>query len=337
MIAPWCVRPIADQLFWSHYVRGEDAVTGERRTILRGVMPIAPTTFAADESLDLVSQRRSLDFLVDAGVDAICILANYSEQFSLSDFERDTLQDVAFDQVAGRTPLIVTTSHYSATVAAERSRRAEQAGAAMVMILPPYHGATLRVDEAGIVRFFETVASAISIPIMIQDAPISGTTLSAEFLARLAIEIPNVQYVKVESASAAAKLRTLIELTGANLPGPFDGEESITLIPDLEAGATGTMPSGMIPEVLGDIVRLWHDGKREEATAIWERWLPMIHFENRQCGLRATKILMKEGGIISSEATRAPFGPVAQATRGSLLAHARRRNPLILRWATEGP
>jgi dihydrodipicolinate synthase/N-acetylneuraminate lyase len=310
-----------------------DLVISEEPTILRGVMPIAPTTFADDESLDLESQRRSLDFLVDAGVDAICILANYSEQFSLTDLERDTLQDLAFDQVAGRTPIIVTTSHYSATVVAERSIRAERAGAAMVMIMPPYHGATLRVDEPGIYRFLETIASAISIPIMIQDAPISGTTLTAEFLARLAIEIPNVQYAKVESAFAAAKLRTMIGLAGESLPGPFDGEESITLIPDLEAGATGTMPSAMIPEVLGEIVRLWQEGEQEKATAMWESWLPMIHFENRQCGLRATKILMKEGGIIASEATRAPFGPVGAATRAGLLAHARRRDPLILRWS----
>nr|MBA3274784.1 dihydrodipicolinate synthase family protein [Chloroflexia bacterium] len=65
----------------------------------------------------------------------------------------------------------------------------------------------------------------------------------------------------------------------------------------------------------------------------WEDWLPMIHFENRQCGLRATKILMKEGCIIGSEATRAPFGPVPPAIREGLIAHARRRDPLILRWA----
>ena len=144
-------------------------------TTLRGVMPIAPTTFASDESLDTGSQRRALDFLVDAGVDAICILANYSEQFALTDHERDTLQDLAFEQVSGRVPVIVTTSHYSARVAAERSRRAEAAGAAMVMLMPPYHGATLRADEAAMLEFFQTVASAISIPIMVQDAPISGT------------------------------------------------------------------------------------------------------------------------------------------------------------------
>lgn len=303
-------------------------------SVLTGVMPIAPTIFHDDESLDPDGQRRALEFLVEAGVDAICILANYSEQFALSDAERDRLLDLAMDQIAGRVPVIVTTSHYSTRIAVERSRRAQDAGAAMVMLMPPYHGATLRVEEASLLPFFSAVASAIDIPIMIQDAPMSGTPLPPSILARLAQEIPAVQYAKVESANAAAKLRMLVELAGAALPGPFDGEESVTLIPDLEAGATGTMPSAMVPEVLGDVVRLWREGAHNEATRLWEHWLPMIHFENRQCGLRATKILMKEGGIIGSEATRAPFGPVPPAIREGLVAHARRRQPLILRWAS---
>jgi 4-hydroxy-tetrahydrodipicolinate synthase len=302
-------------------------------TPLHGVMPIAPTVFTADESLDLTGQRRALDFLVDAGVDAICILANYSEQFALTDREREELQAVAFEQVAGRVPLIVTTSHYSSRIAAERSRAAEAAGAAMVMVMPPYHGATLRAEPAAIRAYFATIAEAISIPIMVQDAPMSGTPLSAAFLAELAREIPALQYAKVESANAAAKIKAMIELAGESLPGPFDGEESITLIPDLEAGATGTMPSAMIPEVLGEVMRRWRSGDHDQATALWEAWLPMIHYENRHCGLRATKILMKEGGIIGSEATRHPFGPVPPQIRAGLVEHARRRKPLIIRWA----
>lgn len=300
---------------------------------LSGVLPIAPTIFHDDESPDLDGQRRTIDFLVDAGVDAICMLANYSEQFALTDRERDEQQDVIFDQAAGRVPLIVTASHYSTRIAIERSRSAQAAGAAMVMLMPPYHGATLRVDEAGVMDFFAEVGAAIDIPIMVQDAPMSGTPLSAGLLARLAAEIPNVQYAKVESPNAAAKLRALIERAGDTLPGPFDGEESITLIPDLEAGATGTMPSSMIPEVLGEIVRRWRAGDHDGAAEQWESWLPMIHFENRQCGLRATKILLNEGGIVGSECTRAPFGPAPPAIRAGLVAHAERRQPLILRWA----
>lgn len=299
---------------------------------LTGVFPIAPTPFHEDETVDFEGQARAIEFLIDAGVDGICILANYAEQFALTDDERAQLQSAILKQVDGRVPVIVTTSHYSTRVAAQRSRRAQDEGAAMVMLMPPYHGATLRVSESLLGDYFKTIADNIDIPIMIQDAPMSGTPLSADHLAGLARDIPAVQYVKVESANAAVKLKRLIELAGDALPGPFDGEESITLIPDLEAGATGTMPSSAIPEVLGGIVRDWLAGNHERATATWEAWLPMIHYENRQCNLRATKVLMKEGGIIRSDTTRAPFGALPGEIRDGLLAHARRRDPLILRW-----
>jgi 4-hydroxy-tetrahydrodipicolinate synthase len=93
------------------------------------------------------------------------------------------------------------------------------------------------------------------------------------------------------------------------------------------------MPSAMIPEAIGAVVHRWLDGDHDGARATWEAWLPMIHFENRQCGLRATKVLMAEGGVIASDATRAPFGPLPPLARAGLLEHARRRYPLVLRWA----
>jgi 2-keto-3-deoxy-L-arabinonate dehydratase len=300
---------------------------------LRGVVPVAPTPFDDNGEVDYEGQRRVLDFLIDAGVDAICILANYSEQFSLTDDERERLSALCLDHVAGRVPVVVTTSHYSRKVAAERSRRAQAGGAAMVMLMPPYHGATIRPDEADIFDFFQGVAAAIDIPIMIQDAPVSGVTLSAAFLARLACEIDKVQYVKVEVPSAAAKLRDLVSRAGDALPGPFDGEESITLLPDLDAGATGTMPSALQPDLLRGIVQSYRAGDRARAMALYERSLPLILYENRQCGLRATKALMYEGGIIQCERVRAPMPALHPATRAGLVELARRIDPLILRWA----
>src|ERR1041385_5717511 len=131
------------------------------RNIYTGVFPIAPTTFDEQGELDLASQKRVLDYLVDAGVDGICILANYSEQFALTDAERERLMSLALEHVAGRVPVIVTTSHFSTRVAAERRRRAQAAGAAMVMLMPPYHGATIRPDEAEIFDFFRGVAENV--------------------------------------------------------------------------------------------------------------------------------------------------------------------------------
>ena len=301
--------------------------------MISGVIPVAPTTFYDDERLDLDSQARVMDFLIDAGVSAVCVLANYSEQFSLTDAERDQLTDHVLGHVGGRIPVVVTTSHYSARIAADRSLRAQQLGAEMVMLMPPFFGATMSVDGPAVRDWFRTVAEAIDIPIMIQDAPMSSTRLSAAQLAELARDIPNVQYVKVEMPGTAAKLREVIALAGDHLPGPFDGEESVTLLPDLDAGARGTMPSASVPDVLSEVVRAYQAGDRDRAVARWEEYLPLIHFENRQCGLRAAKVLLHEGGIITSEATRQPFGPLPKPARDGLLELARRRDPLILRWA----
>ena len=131
----------------------------------------------------------------------------------------------------------------------------------------------------------------------------------------------------------AQKLRELVRLAGDAIDGPFDGEEGITLMPDLDAGATGTMPSGLIPDILRQVVDDYHAGRRAEAIAQYERYLPLINYENRQCGLRATKALMREGGIIASEASRHPTPPLDPATRAGLIELARRLDPLILRWA----
>ena len=300
--------------------------------MLSGVIPVAPTTFHDDESLDLDSQARVMDFLIDARADAVCVLANYSEQFSLTDAERDQVADRVLSHVAGRLPVVVTTSHYSARIAAERSRRAQQLGADMVMLMPPFFGATMSVDGPAVLDWFRTVAGAIDIPIMVQDAPMSSTRLSAAQLAELAAVIPQVQYVKVEMPGTAAKLREVIALAGDALPGPFDGEESVTLLPDLDAGARGTMPSCSVPDILAEVVRAYQAGHRDRAIAQWEEYLPLIHFENRQCGLRAAKVLLHEGGVIASEATRQPLGPLPKPTREGLLELARRRDPLALHW-----
>src|SRR5262245_47175874 len=169
----------------------------------QGIFPVAPTTFTESGELDLASQKRCIDFMIDAGSDGICILANFSEQFVLSDDEREVLTRTILEHVAGRVPVIVTTTHFSTKVCAERSRRAQQAGAAMIMVMPPYHGATIRVPEAQIYAFFCELSDAIDIPIMIQDAPVSGTALSAGFLARMAKEIANVSYFKIEVPGTA--------------------------------------------------------------------------------------------------------------------------------------
>jgi 4-hydroxy-tetrahydrodipicolinate synthase len=130
----------------------------------------------------------------------------------------------------------------------------------------------------------------------------------------------------------AAKLRALIEAGGEGIAGPFDGEESITLMADLDAGARGTMPSALLPDLIRSVLQAHLSGDRETAANLYSRILPLINYENRQCGLRATKAVMKEGGVIKSDAVRHPLEALHPTTRQGLLELAREVQPLSLRW-----
>lgn len=298
----------------------------------RGIFPVVPTTFDDQGRLDLDSQKRAVDFMIDAGSDGLCILANFSEQFLLSDDEREQLTALILAHVAGRVPVIVTTSHFSTDVCIARSRRAQAQGAAMVMVMPPYHGATFRVGEGAIREFYARLSDALAIPIMIQDAPVAGTPLSAAFLATLAREIEQVAYFKIETAGAAGKLRELIRLGGEAIEGPWDGEEAITLLPDLDAGATGAMTGGGYPDGIRPIIEAHRAGRHDEAYARYRDWLPLINYENRQAGILACKALMLAGGVIACDAGRHPWPPMTPEVRAGLLDTARRLDPMVLRW-----
>ncbi len=299
---------------------------------LTGILPVAPTPFFDDGRVDEDGMRRVIDCLIDMGVDAICVLANYSEQFLLSDDERDLLMRVSLEHAAGRVPMIVTVSHFHTGIVVNRARAAEAMGAEMVMMMPPYHGAGLRADPNGIFEHFAAVSDAISIPIMVQDAPLSGTDLPVSLLARMAREIENVSYFKIECPFAADKLAALIAEAGDHVAGPFDGEEAVTLLADLDAGCTGTMSSGMFPEKLRVIVASYLEGNKDQALAQWQKCLPLINHENRQCGLRACKTVYAEGGVIQSDHVRHPLRPMSDRTKSRLLSLARDLDLIALRW-----
>ena len=118
------------------HVQGQDKDQDKARRPYRGVFPVAPTIFNERGELDLDGQRRCIDFMIDAGSHGICILANFSEQFVLTDAERETVMHAVLEHVAGRVPVIVTTSHFSSAVCAARSRQAEASSALWIPTLP---------------------------------------------------------------------------------------------------------------------------------------------------------------------------------------------------------
>jgi len=296
-----------------------------------GIWPVAPTPFNDDGTVDYEGMKRVIDCMVDQGSDGICILANFSEQFLITDEERRLLTEVSLKHMAGRLPVIVTISHYATQIAVARAQHAKDHGAAMVMMMPPYHGALLKGSAEQSFEQFAQVGE-VGIPIMVQDAPLSGVDLPVPLLVRMAREIEEVRLFKIECPQAATKLRDLIAAGGDAIEGPFDGEEAITLLADLEAGATGAMTSAMIPDQIKPVIDHFAAGDLRVATDAYARVLPAVNHENRQCGFRSAKAAMVEGGVIRSEFCRHPIAPLHPQTRESLLRLIRPLEPVVLSW-----
>ena len=296
-----------------------------------GIWPVAPTPFNDDGSLDLEGMTRVLDCLIDQGADGICVLANFSEQFLISDEEREILTRLSLEHVAGRVPMIVTISHFATQIAVERAKFAKDLGADIVMMMPPYHGALLKGNAQQTFEQFAAVGE-VGIPIMVQDAPLSGVDLPVPLLVRMAQEIDMVKLFKIECPRAANKLRALIAEGGDVIEAPFDGEEGITLLADLDAGATGSMTSGMIVDQIKPVITHHHAGRIDEATAAYGRVAMVINHENRQCGWQSCKAAMVEGGVIRSEFCRHPIDPLQPAIRDRLIELLKPLDPMVLKW-----
>ena len=296
-----------------------------------GIWPVAPTPFHDDGTLDLEGMKRTLDCLIDQGADGICILANFSEQFLLSDEERAVLTRLCVEHVGGRVPVIVTISHYATQIAVERAQFAKDLGADIVMMMPPYHGALLKGTPQQSFEQFAAVGK-VGIPIMVQDAPLSGVDLPVPLLVRMAREIEEVRLFKIECPRAANKIRDLIDQGGDAIEGPFDGEEAITLLADLDAGATGSMTSGMIVDQIKPVIVKHHAGDVTGATEAYGRVAMAINHENRQCGWQSCKAAMVEGGVIASEFCRHPIPPLHPAIRSRMIDLLRPLDPMVLKW-----
>ena len=300
-------------------------------TTYTGCWPVVPTPFHDDGTLDLEGMKRVLDCTIDMGVDGICILANFSEQFLISDEERAILTKLCLEHVAGRVPVIVTISHYATPIVVKRAQEAKDLGAAIVMMMPPYHGALLKGSAEQTFEQFRQVGE-VGIPTMLQDAPLSGVDLPVPLLVKMAQEIEMLKLFKIECPQAAAKLRSLIAEGGAAIEAPFDGEEGITLLADLDAGATGCMTSAMIPDQIRPVVMDFLAGHRQKAFDGYARVLPAINHENRQCGFRSAKHAMVVGGVIKSAFCRHPIAPLHPDTASMLIELIKPLDPLVLNW-----
>jgi 2-keto-3-deoxy-L-arabinonate dehydratase len=291
-----------------------------REGVLEGVFPIVPTIFDGDGALDELGQRATIDLLLRAGVHGMVLLANASEGYAVSDAERSKVITWVVGHVNGRVPVVVTCNHPSTVGAVRFAREAQELGADAVMFLPPFFGQWLS-DLDGIERHCEAISRATTVPLILQDHPLSGITMPAAFLVDLARRVERLGYFKVEANRAPAKIGQMRRLGHGAFQGLFGGTGGLLFLEELDQGAVGTMPSSMLPEVFVKMLRLFRRADRKGAADLFARYLPLITFEIHLGGQRATKELLALGGTIRSAFVR---GPIRSGWDGQTMQSFRR-------------
>ena len=118
--------------------------------------------------------------------------------------------------------------------------------------MPPH---ILHVDAQGCYSYYQALATALSIPICIQNfyGPL-GTPMSADLLARMCRELDGVDYIKEESPPEPRQVSATLAAAGQVCKGILGGQGGIYILDEYRRGAVGNMPGSHTTDVLVEIL-----------------------------------------------------------------------------------
>ena len=278
---------------------------------ITGIFNILATPFHADYSVDYDSLRKLARFQMEIGAHGLTILGVLGEAAKLSIDERKAVMDTVVETVAGAIPIVVGTSHSQLETCIELSASAFAAGADGVMIAPP---PMEDKSDPAILALYSQIADSIDGAIVVQDfPPINDVFMSPEVMGKIAESIPNARYLKLEDPPLMQKIDAIRQRTDKF--EIFGGLGGMFLLEELNRGASGTMTGFAFTEILVAVYDAFKAGRRSEAEAIFDKYLPLIRYENQPLiNLTVRKAFLRRRGAIANATPRQPFNPIDAGT-----------------------
>jgi len=177
----------------------------ELKKRLKGIVPVQYCPYTKEGELDVEGLKENTQFLVDFAQDGdkdVVVMTNGSttEFYANSIEEQKKVIKTVVDTVDGKKPVIAGAMQAAAERTIEMVKYAEEAGVDCAMVVLPYYHAP---SKEGMYRYYEAVANAVNIGIMIyNNADVSGTLIPPDLMARLA-KIKNIIAVKDNATNAA--------------------------------------------------------------------------------------------------------------------------------------
>jgi 4-hydroxy-tetrahydrodipicolinate synthase len=267
-----------------------------------GVVPIVPTPFLPEGSPDWSSLEKLLDFAVDSEVSAVCLPAYASEFYKLRDTERRDMVIRAVSLMQGRLPVIGQVNHVSTAYVAETARDLEAAGASAISVAVPR---MFGLPERDLLRYFDRILRAISIPLLIQDFNPGGPTLSLIFLQQLRRQHAHFLFLKLEEPLLAERVRQIVEGTNGEL-SVLEGWGGMYMLELIKAGICGVMPGLAVSDILQQVWKKARKGDQDKAYADFVEVLPQIVYSLQSLEFfhHAEKSLLVARGVLPEALVR---------------------------------
>jgi 4-hydroxy-tetrahydrodipicolinate synthase len=284
-----------------------------------GVFHIMATPFTDGGDLDASGLPRLVEAALATGITGVTLLGIAGEAHRLTDEERRRVVEGVVKEVRGRVPVVVGVSASGTHLATSFTRMAQEHGADGLMVAPP--NGLKNLDA--VAEYYRRVADAAAVPIVLQDEPVTTqVTMPAAFMASLCGEIPRIEAVKLEEAPTLPKITRLRELLSRRV-AIFGGLGGVYFFEELSRGADGAMTGFPYPEALKAIRDHFVAGRRDEARALFYRWLPVIRYESQPGSTPGTAIgirkeILRRRGWIDSARVRPPAPALDAGTLAEL-------------------
>ena len=275
---------------------------------LAGVLPIAHTPFLEDDSIDVVSLKRQIDWAYEVGANGFGT-GMVSELLRLTFDERVGLTERLAEFNAGRGVFFAGVGAESTKQAQQYAKLAERAGADAVMAIPPI---STRLPVAAVRDYFVALAESVAIPVIVQDASgYVGQPIPIPVCVELLERFGNEKILfKPEASPIGPNVSALRDAT-AGEARIFEGSGGVCLVDSFRRGIVGTMP-GM--EFLPGIVALWNALQRKDDEATYRLYFPICALVSLQLQagldgfLAVEKYVLHKRGLFASERRRQPYG-----------------------------
>lgn len=280
---------------------------------LKGIMVALITPYAADGSVDYAALDAHVNRQIDAGVHGLVPLGSTGEFPALSTEERKKTLEQVIKSAAGRVPVIAGIGDLSTAKTVDFAKHAAQAGAAALMVVPPFYDAP-NLEELR--EFLKEIHDASGIDIMYYNIPsASGVSLKPHEISSLS-DI-GVKYLKDTSGNGPAFTELLFghehKITA------FNGWDTLTFY-GLAAGAKGGVwgATNIIPELS---IELWNtvavDGDLKKGRELWKKIWPICNFLESHNYSAAVKTGMELRGW-KTGGPRKPFALLQGAPKNEL-------------------